>query len=468
MNVTYDSSQLERMDTYIKTVSGDTLTLDTELLQEGLSHNAEEIFNIANRYFGASQIPKAIQLHTRRIHMGGWDQEIFMSIYNLGLCYKRTGNISQFISTMLDAWNYRATRVEPLFQLIDYYTHNRSYLLAQLYYDKAITIPLSDDVLCIEEGMYGHKLDYLYTLFAYYCNITKEVYKSFARIFNCPQYRIENILRNYKCYVPILNTQTSIDIGRFCDLRLEEVTNPTIIEDANGYLVNICVHKKNNPSVAIHKCLSMDKEFNIISTHTFDYTSDVKCLSLTRKEGRIWFIDEINSSNDYKTIQYGEYNNTLRTLMPMKYIQYTGKTLTAIPYSDSIIDNWYPLSICNIVKTEENNYKTVKHIEKKMPYMFSHVKGKTCGCRYKDELWFVVQYIYSFQNDPAYYFISIVVMDTQYNFKWTSYPFKLNSASIGSCLGIIVNEETIILSHSKSYIYVLNKDVFIHDLKMLS
>lgn len=143
----------------------DKFTRDIQLLTEGLKSepkNARYMFYLANSYRDISQPEQAIECYKHRIKMGGWDQEIFMSMYNIGICYKRLSNVNAFICCMLEAWNYRPIRMEPLFHVIEHYVANKKYHTAMMFYAKAKTITMPNDTLFIDGSLYSHKLDYLY------------------------------------------------------------------------------------------------------------------------------------------------------------------------------------------------------------------------------------------------------------------------------------------------------------------
>lgn len=233
----------------------DKFARDILLLTEGLKNeptNARYMFYLANSYRDISQPDKAIECYKKRIKIGGWDQEIFNSMYNIGLCYKRLGNINEFVCSMIEAWNYRPIRVEPLFRIIQYYVDTEQYQIAMVFYDKAKTIAVPNDTLFIEGSLYGHKLDYLYTRIAYYCKITEHVYKKFETLFKCPNYNQEHLLSNYTYYVPIIKTKQNIDIENITLTKKDTYTDD--IEKSKLYPTRI----KNTQDTERNWCLIPD------------------------------------------------------------------------------------------------------------------------------------------------------------------------------------------------------------------
>ena len=120
------------------------------------------------------------------------------------------------------------------------------------------------------------------------------------------------------------------------------------------------------------------------------------------------------------------------------------KNWVYVDYKDSlhIIYKWYPLEICNIDK-ENNKINLVEN--KKMPKIFSHARGSSCGFKYyvKDEggqvvnteVWFVV-HVVSYEQ-PRHYYHMLVVFDEDLNLLRYSAPFKFEGEPIEYCLSLI-------------------------------
>lgn len=470
-------------------------TRDIQLLTEGLKsepNNARYMFYLANSYRDISQPDKAIEYYKHRVKMGGWDQEVFMSMYNIGTCYKRLGNINAFVCSMLDAWNYRPTRVEPLFHVIQHYVEKEKYQIAMMFYDKAKNITIPNDTLFIEGSLYGDKLDYLYTRIAYYCKITEHVYKKFETLLKSPNYNQQHLLSNYKYYVPIVKTQKTIDISstESCAVDKQDTlhygSTPSIIPCENGYIVNISLVnysinskglKQNNTDVIsiYNKCLTIDKDFNILDKIIFknnDYEKSktpfygIEHLTLTtQKDTKPVFMGTVGNSDGTTGMCYGDYDTTKPMLQPKRLPEMERKGCI-IPDTNEIIHKWFPLTVCKI--TETNELETIH--EKPMPYLLFSANGSSAGFRYKNELWFVVQYTFTPKDKPTYCLNGVIVLDTNYNCKWYSFPFKFSSKYMERCLGIIVDEQNILFTHSEndtqSQISLVDKEMFVRDYKI--
>ena len=135
-------------------------------------------------------------------------------------------------------------------------------------------------------------------------------------------------------------------------------------------------------------------------------------------------VNEINSafttSNCEKNWVFTEYNNETH-----------------------IIYKWHPLQLCKLDK-KENLIRLVKEIE--MPPFFSLSRGSTCGSKYKEEIWFVL-HIVSYEQ-PRHYYHCVAVFDNNMKLKRYSAPFKFKGEPIEYCIGLIVEEERVIITYS--------------------
>ena len=463
---------------------------DIQLLSEGLKQeptNARYMFYLANSYRDTSQLDKAIEYYTERIKLGGWEEEIHNSMYNIGICYKRKKDNAAFVYCMIEAWNYRPTRIEPLFHIIEHYVYERKYQIAKIYYDLAKNITIPTDILFIEGDMYGHKLDYLYTLMACYCKNTENVYKCFESLFKNPKYNLDKLLGNYNVYVPILDEIQYIDISCSHTFEINGKNtllyggNPSIIQYKNGYIVNMSLinsrEESNTNTHTYNKCLTLDKQFNIQKFTFFDNNkhpkNGIENIILTKKGEQILFTGNMKNLDNTFELCYGKYNicDTVLNANPIQYTEEIMKDISFIPDTKEYIYKWFPLSTCKMVKKSNNNFKLVKNIEKTMPTFFHLATGSGPGFRYNDEIWFVVRYVNPNDNPVNYSFNCIVVLDNSYNCKWYSYPFKLLNKSADISQGVIVEKDNLIFTHShddsRSRISIIDKSTFITKYKIV-
>ena len=124
-------------------------------------------------------------------------------------------------------------------------------------------------------------------------------------------------------------------------------------------------------------------------------------------------------------------------------------------YGDyKIVYQWYPLTIGKIVKkeNENDNNKQELFFEKEkdiqMPPFFQQVRGSTNGCEFNGEIWFIC-HVVEYSQPREYYHLFAVFDKDKMEIKRWSKLFKYEGEKIEYSLGLIVEEERIIVSYSK-------------------
>jgi hypothetical protein len=126
------------------------------------------------------------------------------------------------------------------------------------------------------------------------------------------------------------------------------------------------------------------------------------------------------------------------------------KNWVFVDYNNSthIIYNWHPLQICKI----KNDTAVLSLIKtRKMPNIFTRIRGSTCGFKYSravddTEIWFVTHMV-SYE-EPRHYYHVIVVFESNMNLLRYSAPFKFEGEPIEYCLSIVVEDEQVIMNYS--------------------
>ena len=135
----------EDTDTFTVTHFGagsgrDKLERDRDLLSP--EANPRSIFYLAQTYRDLGEYDKAISLYMARAALGGWQEEVFYSLYQAGalLCAHRS--FAQGAPLLIEAWKLRPGRAEPL-RALGYSAHGVA--------DK---LPLSTDSLFVNTAAY--------------------------------------------------------------------------------------------------------------------------------------------------------------------------------------------------------------------------------------------------------------------------------------------------------------------------
>jgi glycosyltransferase involved in cell wall biosynthesis len=149
---------------------------DIRLLLNGLKTNPDNdryTFYLANSYRDNGQKEEAIETYRKRVKIGGWVEEIWQSYYQIGLCYKSMGKYEHAIYAWWEAYECMPDRLENIYEIISHYRHiGKHKLVCNIYHmiegklDKYRGKPL--DFLFTEPCVYDYKIDYEYSISAYY------------------------------------------------------------------------------------------------------------------------------------------------------------------------------------------------------------------------------------------------------------------------------------------------------------
>jgi len=189
--------------------------------------------------------------------------------------------------------------------------------------------------------------------------------------------------------------------------------------------------------------------------HLYMGTEDVKIFK-DPANGNVKMIGTDYHTNDKIGIVYGDYDLTKSKLDTVEinpsfhrldceknwvYFIYNGEM--------SIIYKWFPLTICSIDSTTTGNDSLLnKKLEgMQMPLIFQRVRGSTCGFSYKDEIWFIC-HIVSYETPRHYYHIFVVFDKNMEKIKYSA-PFKFGESSIEYCLGLVVEDDRVLVTYSE-------------------
>jgi glycosyltransferase involved in cell wall biosynthesis len=124
------------------------ITLLTKDLRQNPT-NVRSLFYLANSYRDDGQHRLAIANYDKRILAGGWDQEVWNSIHERAKCYKAIGREDKYVLGLIEAFNYRPSRGEPLYDLANYYRLKGKNDLATMFARKVLSLPKPTDDLFV-------------------------------------------------------------------------------------------------------------------------------------------------------------------------------------------------------------------------------------------------------------------------------------------------------------------------------
>jgi glycosyltransferase involved in cell wall biosynthesis len=107
---------------------------NVRLLEEGLKkepHNDRYAFYLAESYRDAGEKGKALECYQKRIQMGGWEEEVFWSMFQTAQILRDLGlPASTVIDSYKHAIKYRPHRAEPTYYLAELYNQLGEHLKA--------------------------------------------------------------------------------------------------------------------------------------------------------------------------------------------------------------------------------------------------------------------------------------------------------------------------------------------------
>ena len=484
---------------------GDKFERDIRLLEGGLLEEPTNVryhFYLANTYHDTGRFEQAIELYTKRIALGGWDQEIWYSHYRIGSCYEKMGKIKEAIYSWLEGYNFFPDRIENIYEIVKHYRIIGKHKLSKMFYDIArnvINKNLNKDTyLFLHNDVYTYKLEYELSVIGAYIGMRTINHQVITVLNNCfDESTNENVLTNLKFYKFILNPRMTVRLSDEFDYNVGPVSKKFLSSSSciiphtftydfdssvkditvDGYMMNVRYvnyyildnggyTNYDNHIVSLNKCIFMTKDFKIINEKTklfeLDYngrlymgTEDIKIFK-DPKTQEVKMIGTAFHSNDKIGIVIGDYDLTKPKLDAVEINpgfcrMDCEKNWVYLNYKDdlAVIYRWYPLTIC---RTEKNDTTGEQLIHKmfenaNMPKIFQRVRGSTCGFSYKNEVWFVC-HIVSYEA-PRHYYHMFVVLDTEMNLLRYSAPFKFGESPIEYCLGLIVEDDRVLVTYSE-------------------
>jgi len=166
---------------------------DAVMLEEALKEdpsNTRDQFYLAQSYFDSQQWEKSDVAYRKRVEMGGWEEEVFYSLYRIAMIAAITNkSFGEIKEKFLMAWNYRPIRAEPLYQVAKMYRMINQPRLAYLYARMAKDMPYPKfDILFIDEDIYKWQVDDEIAATAFYLHRFDEGIAACEKLLSYPEY----------------------------------------------------------------------------------------------------------------------------------------------------------------------------------------------------------------------------------------------------------------------------------------
>jgi len=480
----------------------DKFERDIRLFKNALLKNPSDpdagryYFYIANSYFNISDYKNAILYYKKRIAMGDWIEEVFYSHYQLGHCYNKLDDEKNAIFHWLQGYQVMPTRAESLYEIVKFYRITGKQQLALLFFNiaKNIQYPVNAR-LFLHKDIYDYLLLYELSVIACWVNITN-ISSVYMKLFHkMPLNQLDHLFSNYKFYKKVLpNANKTIPFSNSFERTINGIvqkfvaSSPSIVPYKSGYLMNLRfvnytisdkgTYDWNKNIITINKSIYLSSSFITIEekemlqeTNTNDCKyigiEDVKLFAVDTKEKQRTVVSNDSSIiyftgtcfvGDDARVCIGSYTSTNDSIILVNK-QACEKNWVFVPTGKNrMIYNWYPLTMGTVVDNDLLLDTSIK-----MPQLFQKARGSTNGVIFDNEIWFIVHFVDICNNEPRHYYHSFVIFDMNMKLLRYTIPLKFTETAIEYCLGLIVNEKEVILSHSlmdkEAYIRVYNKSV---------
>jgi len=142
---------------------------DAEILLDALTNenspyyepeNTRYAFYLGQSYFDAGEYEQAKEWYLKRAQCGGWEEEVYYSMYRVGIlnCILERP-WQEILDAFLQCWSYRPCRSEPLWQIARLYRQNGNPRLCYLFAKQGLNIPLPEsDILFISHEVYDWQM----------------------------------------------------------------------------------------------------------------------------------------------------------------------------------------------------------------------------------------------------------------------------------------------------------------------
>jgi len=148
------------------------LRRDIDVLEEAVTGEEDKpryTYYLAQTYREAGRHEQAAETYLRRAAMGGWEEEVWSSLYNAGRCYQALKRFDETLTQYLKAFDFRPSRAEPLYRAAEYARNEKRYHTGFMLIRRSLDIPWpSNDILFVETPVYRYLRHFEFVILAYW------------------------------------------------------------------------------------------------------------------------------------------------------------------------------------------------------------------------------------------------------------------------------------------------------------
>ena len=245
------------------------------------AESTRSVFNLAQDYFDHGDFANARTWYERRVGMGGWDEEVFCSMYQAAAAMANLGvPWTEVQDAYLRAWGFRPTRAEPLWAIAVRYREGGRHELGYLFAERAASIPFpASDNLFVRSDIYDWRAADEQAVCASWTGRQPEAFTIWRRLLagtDLPEHDRQRIATN------------------------RDVCVPTMLEQASTYpdslVSSLCTHP-GDPDIVVTLTAGPDLHTTENTLNTFLHC----CRDITRV-GRFLILDTTLTTQDHTTL----------------------------------------------------------------------------------------------------------------------------------------------------------------------
>jgi glycosyltransferase involved in cell wall biosynthesis len=447
----------------------DKFIRDRCLLEDDLAtdpENTRSRFYLAQTYKDLGEIEKSIAMYRKYLENPGWEEEGWYAQYMICDLYKRLGDIPNFLSEAIKAFEKRRHRSEPLYKLTELCRLQNWHMLGWMFgvMGNKIEFPRNDS-LFIDTSIYSHLFLYELSILAYYTGrinegleITNNLLLTQRKRGGYPKSRLHCLQKNLQFYIQRLPHATHTEIHPTNTPEGWNCMNPGLLVDGDHLLLNVrivnyimtkqCVYSLNtthqqtgisvsNPIRTRNlRCTYEDGNLSdgveyFVSDHEFSQYPNIcmgyEDMRLFRFRGETWFAATVRQivKTGLNTIAIG--NNDKLFLIDSPTPGRCEKNWLPFEHQGEllVIYNYDPFIVIEI-NTENGTYETV--VEQKMEYNFNSFRGSGSPVKVPGGYYFVIHEVLPHYNAPRHYVHRALFMDDNLTITHVSKPFNLLGA----------------------------------------
>jgi glycosyltransferase involved in cell wall biosynthesis len=173
--------------------------------------NSRAVFYLALTHRDLGELDEAIELYERRATMGGFDEEVFYSLLQVGVLRAERGDWPAGMASLVVAWEHRPQRLEPLYELASRLRMRGQHHTAHVFAKRGLGRPQPPDILFVSPWVYRWGLLFEYSIAAYWVGEADQALAACNRLLgirDLPEpYRQQTLVNRRYCLERLSTTQ---------------------------------------------------------------------------------------------------------------------------------------------------------------------------------------------------------------------------------------------------------------------